>query len=200
MAKTLIDGLILCGGQAQRMGGQDKGLILLHNKPLFQHGIERFAPQVGNLMINANRNLDIYRQSGCSVYPDLQTDYSGPLAGFQVGLEHCKAPFLAIIPCDSPLLPLDLVQRLHDAVVRENTDIAYVTTRNASGEKFSHPVFCLLRNGLLNHLNQFLQKGERKIDRWFHQLRYSEVFFEDESPFININTPEDLAHIEDQLK
>jgi molybdopterin-guanine dinucleotide biosynthesis protein A len=200
MDLSSIEGLILCGGQAQRMGGQDKGLIELQKKPLFQHGIARLAPQVGSLMINANRNLAIYEESGHRVYADSYLNFSGPLAGFHAGLKNCTAPFLAIIPCDSPLFPNDLVSRLYEALIKENADVSYVVTRNASGEKYSHPVFCLLRKTVLNKLCEFLDKGDRKIDRWFHQLPYVEVMFENDEAFSNINSPEDLAHIEGLLK
>ena len=200
MDLSVIEGLILCGGQAQRMGGQDKGLIELQNKALFQHGIARLAPQVGSLMINANRNLTIYEQSGHRVYADSYLGFSGPLAGFHAGLKNCSAPFLAIIPCDSPLFPNDLVVRLFEALNKENADLSYAITRNALGEKYSHPVFCILRNTLLESLSNFLDQGERKIDRWFHQLRYVEVLFENDEAFSNINSPEDLAYIEGLLK
>lgn len=200
MDVSLVEGLILCGGQAQRMGGQDKGLIELHKKPLFQHGIDRLGPQVGQLMINANRNIETYEQSGLPVYPDSYLNFSGPLAGFHVGLKNCASPFLAVIPCDSPLFPEDLVKQLYEAIEKENADVSYVVTQNQEGKKFSHPVFCLLRNGLLKQLTDFLDQGERKIDRWFHQLRYVEVLFDDDEAFANINTIDDLTQIESRLK
>ena len=199
MNVSLVEGLILCGGQAQRMGGQDKGLIQLRKKPLFQHGVDRLGPQVGQLMINANRNMEIYAQSGLPVYPDSYLNFSGPLAGFHVGLQNCSSPYLSVIPCDSPLFPEDLVKRLFETIEKENADVSYVVTENQEGKKFSHPVFCLLRNGLLKQLTDFLDQGERKIDRWFHQLRYAEVLFDDEA-FANINTVDDLTKIESSLK
>ena len=196
----LVEGLILCGGQAQRMGGQDKGLIALNTKPLYQHGIERLVPQVGHIMLNANRHQDIYGKSGYPVYSDTYPGFVGPLAGFHVGLSHCKAPYLVIIPCDSPLFPENLVQLLFQNLESQQADIAYVVTRNTGQEKQSHPVFCLMRNGLKNHLSAFLDSGQRKIDKWFGQLRSTEVMFASDDAFININTPEELIQVESRLK
>ncbi len=195
MDKSLIEGLILCGGKAQRMGGQDKGLIELKKQALFEHSIERLAPQVGSLMLNANRNQGQYAQSNYAVYADTYLDFSGPLAGFHVGLSHCKAPYLAIVPCDSPLFPKDLVERLFISLQSQQADVSYAVTKNTISQQ-SQSVFCLIRNGLKDHLSHFLDQGERKIDRWFHQLNYVEVLFPDESAFANINTPEDLLKIE----
>lgn len=197
--KSLVDGLILCGGQAQRMGGQDKGLIELKQVPLFQYGIQKLTPQVSRLMLNANRNQDVYAQSGYPVFADTYLDFSGPLAGFHVGLSYCQAPFLAIVPCDSPLFPDDLVERLLIALQSEQADVSYVVTHNTQHQQYSHPVFCVMRQGLKDNLSAFLDSGERKIDRWFHQLKYVEVLFPDEGAFVNINTPEELAHIEKLL-
>lgn len=196
----LVEGLILCGGQAQRMSGQDKGLIPLNAKPLYEYGMKRLAPQVGHLMINANRHQEVYEKSGYPVYRDTYPGFVGPLAGFHVGLSHCKAPYLAIIPCDSPLFPDNLVQLLFQHLESQQADIAYVVTRNAQQEKQSHPVFCLIRNGLKNHLGAFLDSGQRKIDQWFSGLRSTEVMFASDEAFTNINTPEELLQIESLIK
>lgn len=195
----LVEGIILCGGQAQRMGGQDKGLIELKNKALFVHAIERLTPQVGKIMLNANRHADLYEKSGLPVYGDTYPGFVGPLAGFHVGLSHCKAPYLATVPCDSPLFPNDLVDKLFQQLDSKRADIAYVVTKNAQNQNQSHPVFCLLRSGLKNHLGAFLDSGERKIDRWFGQLNATEVVFQNDDAFTNINTPEELAKIESLL-
>jgi len=199
MDASLIEGLILCGGQAQRMGGQDKGLIELKQRPLFEHCIERLTPQVGKLMLNANRNHERYAKSKLPVYADSHLDFSGPLAGFHVGLSHCQAPYLAIVPCDSPVFPLDLVERLFLGLQAKHADVSYAVTKNVSDQQQNQSVFCLIRNGLKDHLSHYLDQGERKIDRWFHQLNYVEVLFPDESSFANINTPEDLVKMESLL-
>lgn len=193
MATAHVEGLILCGGQALRMGGQDKGLLPFKQQALYLHSVAKLAPQVDQTMLNANRHLDIYAQSGLPVYSDTFLNYSGPLAGFHVGLSHCQAPYLAIVPCDSPYFPDDLVARLMAALQTHQADVAYVVTQQGA-QTFSHPVFCLLRNGLKDHLHQYLQQGERKIDRWFEQLQSTRVLFPDESAFMNMNTPEELAH------
>jgi molybdenum cofactor guanylyltransferase len=197
--KDLIDGLILCGGQAQRMGGDDKGLIPLGNKTLVTHSIEKLAPQVGNIILNANRNLEKYQALGYPVYSDTYAGYVGPLAGFHVGLSQATAKYLAIIPCDTPLFPDDLIQKLFHALESKHADLSYAVTYNAQQQKQTHPVFCLMRNGLKDHLRVFLESGQRKIDRWFAQLNYAEVSFAKEEAFSNINTPEELAQIERML-
>ena len=110
--KSDITGLILAGGRGSRMGGVDKGLQTHLGMPLAMHALLRLAPQVGEMMINANRNLGAYESMGVPVWPDALPDYPGPLAGFLAGLEHCETPYLASVPCDSPLFPEDLVARL----------------------------------------------------------------------------------------
>ena len=107
-----ITGLILAGGRGSRMGGVDKGLQNHLGMPLAMHALLRLGPQVGEIMINANRNLGAYEAMGVPVWPDTLPDYAGPLAGFLAGLEHCETPYLVTVPCDSPLFPDDLVQRL----------------------------------------------------------------------------------------
>ena len=110
-----ITGLVLAGGQGSRMGGIDKGLEPFHGIPLALHALRRLQPQVGSILVNANRHLDIYRTFGAPVCPDAQTDFSGPLAGFLAGMEHCHTPWLLTVPCDTPLFPPDLAQRLAEA-------------------------------------------------------------------------------------
>jgi molybdopterin-guanine dinucleotide biosynthesis protein A len=119
-----ITGLILAGGRGSRMGGVDKGLQNFNGIPLALHTMLRLSPQVGELMINANRNLGAYEAFGAPVWPDVLSDYAGPLAGFLTGLERCETPWLATVPCDTPLFPADLVARLADAAGREGAEIA----------------------------------------------------------------------------
>jgi molybdopterin-guanine dinucleotide biosynthesis protein A len=181
------------------MGGGDKGLLLLQDKPLVAHSIEKLEPQVGRILLNANRNQVTYQTYGHPVYSDTYPGYVGPLAGFHVGLSHCKAPYLAIIPCDTPLFPEDLIQKLFQALESQHADLSYVITYNARQQKQSHPVFCLMRNGLKDHLAAFLETGQRKIDRWFAQLKSTEVTFMQEDLFMNINTPEELDELEKRM-
>ena len=184
-----ITGVILAGGQGRRMGGVDKGLKLLRGRPMVAWVLERFAPQVDEVLINANQNLDLYGRFGCRVIPDQIGGFAGPLAGLQRGLTEAAHPLVATAPCDSPFLPSDLVPRLHAALEREGAQLAVARTFDQP-----HPVFCLCRRDLLPHLTGFLESGGRKIDTWYASLKVTEVAFDDQAEaFRNINTPEELA-------
>jgi len=190
-----ITGLILCGGRGSRMGGVDKGLQNYHGMPLAMHALLRLSPQVGHLMINANRNLAAYESMGAPVWPDPIADYPGPLAGWLAGIERCETPYLAIVPCDSPHFPGDLVARLSEALVREDADIAMAATLE-DGRVQVQPVFCLLKTMLLESLVRYLQGGDRKIDRWTAQHRCAQVMYEDAPAFFNANTLEELHRLQ----
>jgi molybdopterin-guanine dinucleotide biosynthesis protein A len=189
--KNLITGLILAGGRGTRMGNVDKGLQRLGDEPMVLRVIRRLAPQVGTLMINANRNQERYREFGVPVWPDELGEYPGPLAGFQAGLRHCQTPYLLTAPCDSPFLPRNLVERLASALEEHGADLAVAVTGEGESRQ-PHPVFCLLKSSLLPHLNQFLRSGKRRIDAWYASLKFVEVQFEEEAAFRNINTMEEL--------
>lgn len=190
-----VTGLILAGGRGSRMGGVDKGLQFFRGKPMVAQVIERLAPQVDKLAINANQNLDTYCNFGLPVWPDRMQDFPGPLAGLQTGLVHCDTPYLVTAPCDSPFLPMDLVARLRDALETEDADIAYAAT-GVAASKQTHPVFCLLKTSLLPSLTAYLQSGERRMGAWIGSLRAVEVDFTDEAAFQNINTLDDLRKFE----
>src|SRR3982751_3115899 len=142
-----ITGLILAGGRGSRMGGVDKGLQSHRGMPLAMHAVLRLSPQVGELMINANRNLGAYEALGVPVWPASLPDYAGPLAGFLTGLERCETPYLVTVPCDTPQFPEDLVSRLAAALVADDAEIALAATREGD-EVQVHPVFCLMRASL----------------------------------------------------
>ena len=187
-----ITGVILAGGQGRRMGSVDKGLRELRGKPMIQWVLERFAPQVDAVLINANQNLDVYARFGHPVVTDEIGGYAGPLAGLQSALRAARHPRVATVPCDSPFLPEDLVARLDTALQTGQAQLAVARTGNQP-----HPVFCLCRRDVLPHLTQFLAAGGRKIDAWYATLRVVEVAFDDEADaFSNINTPEELLAFE----
>ncbi len=192
-----ITGLILAGGRAQRMGGIDKGLIPFHGKSLIESAIARLKPQVQTIVINANRSITKYATYGYPVIMDETPDFSGPLAGFSVGLKVCKTPYLLTSPCDSPLLPKNLAERLAAEMERGDFQLVYASSKEVDGKVWSQPVFCLMRSNLKDSLDQFLQKGDLKIDRWFKELRSSTVIFDDPQVFANVNTPEELKKLED---
>ncbi|MBQ0957812.1 molybdenum cofactor guanylyltransferase MobA [Ideonella sp. 4Y11] len=191
-----ITGLILAGGRGSRMGGVDKGLQNHRGLPLAMHALLRLQPQVGAVLINANRNLSAYESMGAEVWPDAVPDYPGPLAGFLAGLEHCDTPWLLTVPCDTPHFPTDLAARLAQAAHAADAEVAMAATRDPDGALQRQPVFCLLRASLLESLVQFIQSGQRKIDRWTDQHRHVEVVFEDAAAFDNANTPEELRRLQ----
>jgi len=188
-----VTGLILAGGLARRMGGGDKGLRLFRGRPMVAHAIERLAPQVNALIINANQNREAYAALGYPVIADVIDGYAGPLAGLHAGLSACATPLLVTAPCDSPFLPLDLVARLHAAL---EVDAAQLAMARCGG--WNQPVFALCRREVLDSLGAFLAAGGRKVDAWYAALKVVEVPFPDEASFANINTPEDLERLESQ--
>jgi molybdenum cofactor guanylyltransferase len=190
-----ITGVVLAGGRGSRMGGVDKGLQNHGGVPLALHALLRLQPQVGPVMINANRNLGAYEAFGVPVWPDALPDYPGPLAGLLAGLEHCETPFLVTVPCDTPNFPPDLVERLAQALEAEDAAIAMAATHE-DGQLRTQPVFCLLKAPLMEDLVSFLQAGERKIDRWTARHRVAVVTFDDPAAFFNANTPAELQQLQ----
>jgi molybdopterin-guanine dinucleotide biosynthesis protein A len=193
--KNEITGLILAGGRGSRMGGIDKGLQIHRGMPLAMHALLRLSPQVGEILINANRNLAAYESMGVPVWPDALPDYPGPLAGFLTGLERCETPYLVSVPCDSPLFPDDLVARLAAALEAEDAEIAMAATREG-GELRLQPVFCLMATGVMESLVRFTASGRRKIDAWTATLRMATVAFDDVGAFANANTPAELQELQ----
>jgi molybdopterin-guanine dinucleotide biosynthesis protein A len=190
-----ITGLILAGGRATRMGGVDKGLQSHRGIPLAMFTLLRLQPQVGPVMINANRNLGAYEAMGVPVWPDAQADYPGPLAGMLAGLEHCETGWLLTVPCDTPNFPDDLAARLARAAAEADADIAMAATRD-NGAVQVQPVFCLLKAGLMESLVAFMHGGQRKIDRWTALHRCVEVVFDDAQAFFNANTVAELQKLQ----
>ena len=187
-----VTGVVLAGGQGSRMGGVDKGLQPFRGKPMVAHVLERLAPQVDEILINANRNVDAYGAFGHRVVPDSITGFAGPLAGFERGLDYASHDLVATVPCDSPFLPADLVARLRDALMAASAELAVAKTGDQA-----HPVFCLMRRPVHASLRQFLGSGQRKIDRWYAALKVVEVPFDDEAQaFMNINTRAELSDAE----
>jgi molybdopterin-guanine dinucleotide biosynthesis protein A len=198
-----ITGLILAGGRGSRMGGVDKGLQNFRGQPLAKQTLVRLQQQSlppQDILINANRNLAAYQSLGVPVWPDSLDGFAGPLAGFLTGLEHCQTPLLLTVPCDSPLFPLDLVQRLVQAMADQDADLAMAAAPEADGTVRPQPVFCLLKTELLESLIKFTQGGGRKIDAWTGQHRCATVPFDLPSDsahaFANANTLAELQELE----
>lgn len=195
IAPDEVTGLVLAGGRGSRMGGVDKGLQLHRGVPLALHAMLRLAPQVGHVMINANRNLGAYESFGVPVWPDALPDFAGPLAGFLAGLEHCETPWLVTVPCDTPDFPLDLVERLGRHAEAEDAEIALAACPQ-DGVQRAQPVFCLMRASLLESLVRYTHGGGRKIDRWTAMHRAIEVPFDDPRAFFNANTLAELQRLQ----
>lgn len=203
-----ITGLILAGGRGLRMGGADKGLQNFHGVPLALHALNRLRAGggIGPLAINANRHLADYEALGVPVWPDANTDYAGPLAGFLSGLTHCQTPYLLTVPCDVPLFPLDLAQRLATALESECADLAIAAAAQVDGHGQmplrSQPVFCLMRVSLLPSLRQFIQSGKHKVQDWckLHATALARFDQPADNPqaFSNANTLSELHQLESQ--
>lgn len=187
--EDMITGVILAGGLGTRMGGVDKGLQLYDGKALVWHVATRLAPQVDQLLINANRSEAEYATFGYPIVADQITGFAGPLAGLHVALGAAQTPLVLTAPCDSPKLPLDLADRLLSALQNASANLAIA---KAGGRL--HPVFCLCRRSLLTQLEAYLEGGGRKVATWCADMGAVEVDFSEQSEaFGNFNTLDDLA-------
>ncbi len=203
MDKNLITGIVLAGGRGSRMGGVDKGLQLYNGIPLAKHALHQLQAQVGSLLINANRNLETYKTWGsevdAEVVVDGLADFAGPLAGFLVGLQQCKTPFLMTVPCDTPRFPADLVSRLSRALIQNDAEIAMVSSPDDEGILRHQPVFCLMKQTMVDSLQVFTDAGGSKIGAWAAQQKLIRVNFnepnDDPKAFYNANTLQDLQQL-----
>jgi len=200
-----ITGLVLAGGLGTRMGGTDKGLQLLGDMPLAWHALHRLQPQVGHVLINANRNRAAYEAFGVPVCEDTVPGFAGPLAGFLAGLAQCRTPWLLTVPCDTPLFPTDLAARLATAAAEEQADIALPLApgsddADADAPLRPQPVFCLLRTSLHDSLASFIAGGGRKVGAWAAQHRCARVPFnqpgDNPRAFFNANTIDELRRLQ----
>ncbi|MCM8856203.1 MAG: molybdenum cofactor guanylyltransferase [Candidatus Thiodiazotropha sp.] len=190
-----ITAVILAGGRGSRMGGEDKGLIELNGKPLITHIIAAIEPQVAQILINANRNLVRYQQLGYPVFADSLADYQGPLAGFLTAMQTLLTADMVTLPCDGPLLPEDLVERLVRARDSEDAEIAVAH----DGERLQ-PVYALIPKHLSTSLQHYLDNGDRKIDLWYNKHRVAYADFSDlPRTFVNINTPKERDNLREGM-
>ncbi len=181
-----ITALVLAGGRGSRMGSVDKGLQPFDGRPLIASVIDRIDPQVGTVLINANRHLACYAGFGRPVIADRVAGQPGPLAGLHAGLAACETDYLVAVPCDAPFLPLDLVALL-SASLDDGVDVAVAQTAARL-----HPVFCLMRRSVVDDLAAYLAADGRAVHRWIERLRYRAVSFDDERAFVNLNTIAEL--------
>ena len=184
-----IAAVILAGGRGQRMGMQNKGLLLLQQRPLIAHVIERLSRQITRIVISANNDLDVYRQFGLPVIPDQIPDYPGPLGGIYSVMRNQGSEWLITVPCDTPYLPLDYVQRMTSAIDGHRAYVAHDGERVQAG-------FCLFQRNLHTAIEQALQAQHFAVYRFLESVAAQRVDFSDaRAAFININTPEDLASV-----
>lgn len=191
-----VTGVVLAGGRARRMGGEDKGLVPVNGEPMVVHALRGLAPQVGALLINANRNREQYAALGaCEIVADADGDYAGPLAGMASAMEHAGTRYILTVPCDSPLLAADLGERLFAALAAEDAEVSVAH----DGERLQ-PVFALLDCALRGSILDYLAAGGRKIDTWYTERRLALADLEDcPDMFLNINTPEERDLLEARL-
>jgi molybdenum cofactor guanylyltransferase len=186
-----ITGLVLAGGRGERMGGADKGLLDWHGEPLARRALHRLAPQVGPMLISANRHAERYAAFGVPVVADEGSSFAGPLAGFLAGLHASRTPLLMAVPCDAPDFPPDLVARLAAALDASGADVAVAAVNSETGPRLQ-PVFCLMRNTVAGAIQQALAAGRHKVGQWVQAQRHTSVAFRDAAAFRNINTPGDM--------
>jgi molybdopterin-guanine dinucleotide biosynthesis protein A len=236
ISRDQLTGLILAGGQGSRMGGVDKGLQVLHGRPLVEHVIERLSPQVATIAVSANRHLERYRRYGLAVFSDdpqtaqqgvsddtsstrtegrapedltaLATEkptdsamapepvYLGPLSGIARGLATISTDWMLVVPCDAPLLPLDLAERLIEAIVVSTATLALAVTIEPDGTRQRHPVFALLPRNLAASAAEAAAGHQRKLDAWYAHHNAVEVNFAHSRAFYNANTLGDLRELE----
>jgi molybdenum cofactor guanylyltransferase len=184
------------------MGSVDKGLQPLRGEAMAAHVARRLSPQVDALAINANQNLDAYAAFGVQVWPDDLAGFEGPLAGLETGLRRCTTPLLVTAPCDSPFLPLDLVARLHAAMIEQGADLVLAETEEADDHGTlrvqPQPVFALVKAAALPQLSSYLAGGGRRMDGWYGSIQVARVRFDDSAAFRNINTLRELQQFEDE--
>ncbi len=190
-----ITGLILAGGLARRMGGEDKGLVQIAGRPMVEHVLRALRPQVGPLLINANRNAAGYAAFGHPLVPDTLEGNQGPLAGISCALPRLATEFLLVVPCDAPLLAPDLALRLYEACLAGAADAAV-----ASDGQRQQPVFLLLRRRVAGSLESYLAGGGRRVDAWLGSVRLAVADLSDEpGTFANVNDPDERLRIESRL-
>lgn len=194
-ASNGITAVILAGGMATRMNGKDKGLVDLADRPMIEYVIQAVAPQVSEVLINANRSLEAYEGYNLRVIQDATNDYAGPLAGIAAGIEAATTDLILSVPCDGPWVPKDLVSRLQQKLEDSPSNVCVAH----DGERMQ-PVFALFRKEALADIQSYLDGGDRKLQLWVKQQEPAIADFSDHpEAFINVNTPEEKVRVEELL-
>lgn len=191
-SQTKVTGVILAGGLARRMNNQDKGLVNFKGRPMISYAIAALSPMVDQLIINANRNMEQYRQFGLPIVADQTDSFDGPLAGVLTAMIYANADVLVVMPCDSPLVTTEHLEKLLSTRAEQNADVAVAF----DGERL-HPVFLAIKSTLKNSLEAYLASGQRKIDLWLERQNMVKADFSDTPEiFMNINTMNELTALE----
>ncbi len=186
--------LILAGGKGTRMKGVDKGLIRVHGKYIIEYLISMAKKYSPNVFVNANRNISFYRKLECNVIEDVLKDYQGPLAGIYSSLLQVQTDYLITLPCDGPLISDEYFTKMLESPMTNKIKCAYCNDR-------LQPVYALIPKKLTGTLKEFLDNGERKIDKWYSQCGLEIVDFSDKREiFINVNSEEELLQYENEIK
>jgi molybdopterin-guanine dinucleotide biosynthesis protein A len=193
-SQTKVTGVILAGGLARRMNNEDKGLINYKGRPMISYAIAALTSAADQSIINANRNKEQYLKFGLPVVGDQTDNFDGPLAGVLTAMIHTDADVLVIMPCDSPLIKAEHLQKLLSTRAENDADVAVAF----DGERL-HPVFLAIKTSLKKSLQDYLSRGQHKVDRWLEQQKMVKADFSNEPEiFFNINTMEELYELEDK--
>lgn len=196
-----ITGVILAGGKARRMQGQDKGLVLFQGKPMFLHTLQSLRKQVDIVAINANRNKEIYAKSGVDVFSDELAGFQGPLSGMLTALKRAKTDYVLFVPCDNPFLPINLAEKLFSALVQNQTQNGNSYLAYAQDGERPHPIFCLLSPHIVPALSAYLNRGERKVLTFMQENHAIAVDFSVEKKhFKNVNSLEELQKMNEERR
>ncbi|WP_423821915.1 molybdenum cofactor guanylyltransferase MobA [Salinisphaera sp. SPP-AMP-43] len=184
---------ILAGGEGRRLGGIDKGWYSLAGQSLIERTLERVRPQAARIVISANRSVARYRKLGYTVRGDDSDDHRGPLAGIATVLKAAATPYVLIVPVDTPMLPLDLGERLA-AAMKPGTDLAVARTPERL-----HPLHALMRRSVLDDVQAALFSGVRRVTDWQNDTARAIVDWPSEERFTNVNSDEDAEALVERL-
>lgn len=192
--RSTINATIIAGGSGRRMGGRAKGLIPLQGQSLIEHIIQRLNPQCHQVTINSN-TPELYNHLGLECFPDKIPGAGGPLVGILTAMDHFPQQLLLTLPCDTPLIPADLVQQMYHRLQQQQAELCTIQT----GSQLQS-IFMLLAPTLVTSLRNYIQQGGNRVQEWVRQQHYCSVHYPSAAPeFININTPADLATLEQSL-
>lgn len=186
-----VTAVILAGGASTRMNLQPKACIEWRGQRFIDHIVTRLHDQAATIAISSNQP-ELFESLSLPILPDPFTDRRGPLAGILAGLDFSQTEFTLFVPCDTPLVSLQLSTCLHQQLIACDAEIAYARTGADH-----HYLFALMRSDLANDLREYFTRGDYAVRRWFATRRQIAAAFDDEAEsFLNINTPEALGQLD----